>query len=214
MADSEDTAAKANDAAHAAAGTVTQAARSARSSARRTGSRARSRARSAALEVEADSLEDQVAQLQTDLKSITSTLQRMGTTATNEIKSGARARAGDLAARGQSALDTARTHAGDALTRGSECVRERPATSLLTAFALGVAVGAIVAAATRSEPKPVVSLDDSRTRLAEILGTVAANLRGPLSKTYASMSDSASSLSDSVTRTLEKIHPPKKFGWW
>jgi hypothetical protein len=51
MADSEDTAAKANDAAHAAAGTVTQAARSARSSARRTGSRARarSRARSAAL---------------------------------------------------------------------------------------------------------------------------------------------------------------------
>ena len=43
MADSEDTAAKANDAAHAAAGTVTQAARSARSSARRTGSRARCR---------------------------------------------------------------------------------------------------------------------------------------------------------------------------
>lgn len=114
----------------------------------------------------------------------------------------------------QSALETARHHAGDAITRGSECIRERPATTLLTAFAVGVAVGVVVAAATRSEPKPVVSVDDSRTRLAEILGTVAANLRGPLSKTYASMSDSASSLTDSVTRALEKIHPPKKFGWW
>lgn len=114
----------------------------------------------------------------------------------------------------QTAFETARYRAGDAITRGSDCVRERPAATLLTAFAVGVAVGALVAAATRSEPKPLVSLDDSRTRLAEILGTVATNLRGPLSKTYSSMSDSASSLSDSVSRALEKIHPPKKFGWW
>jgi ElaB/YqjD/DUF883 family membrane-anchored ribosome-binding protein len=147
MADSEDTAAKANDAAHAAAGTVTQAARSARSSARRTGSRARarSRARSAALEVEADSLEDQVAQLQTDLKSITSTLQRMGTTATNEIKSGARARAGDLAARGQSALDTAQDEFGAFEKQIKDTIREKP----LTAVAGAIALGFILAVITR-----------------------------------------------------------------
>ena len=145
MADSEDTAAKANDAAHAAVGTVTQAARSARSSARRTGSRARSRARSAALEVEADSLEDQVAQLQTDLKSITSTLQRMGTTATNEIKSGARARAGDLAARGQSALDTAQDEFGAFEKQIKDTIREKP----LTAVAGAIALGFILAVITR-----------------------------------------------------------------
>jgi|GEM_PF-5151918 len=117
----------------------------------------------------------------------------------------------------QQALDTARQQAGDVVARGTQCVRERPAVTLLTAFAIGVAVGAVVAASTRPEPRPRTlsdSLDDSRTRLAELFGTVAANLQGPLSKTYASVSDSASSLTDSVSRALEKIHPPKKFGWW
>jgi hypothetical protein len=115
----------------------------------------------------------------------------------------------------QQALDTARQQAGDAVARGAQCVRERPAATLLTAFAIGIAVGAAVAVATRPEPKSLASAaEDSRTRLAELLGAVAANLRGPLSKTYASVSDSASSLTDSVSRALEKIHPPKKFGWW
>jgi len=115
----------------------------------------------------------------------------------------------------QHALDTARQQAGDVVACGTQCVRDRPAVSLLTAFAIGVAVGAVVAAATRSEPEPRTltdSIGDSRARLAELFGTVAANLQGPLSKTCASVSDSASSLTDSVTRVLEKIHPPKKFG--
>ncbi|MGN6157467.1 MAG: DUF883 family protein [Devosia sp.] len=145
MADSEDTAAPASGAAHAAAATVTQAARSARSSARRAGSRSRSRARSAALEVEADSLEDQVAQLQTDLRSITSTLQRMGATAGNELKSSARARADELAARGQSALESATDEFGAFERQIKDTIREKP----LTAVAGAIALGFILAVITR-----------------------------------------------------------------
>jgi hypothetical protein len=117
----------------------------------------------------------------------------------------------------QHALDTARQQAGDVVACGAQCVRERPAVSLLTAFAVGIAVGAVAAAVTRPEPKARTvtdSIGDSRARLAELFDAVAANLQGPLSKTYATVSDSASSLTDSVSRALEKIHPPKKFGWW
>ena len=145
MADSEDTADKANGAAHAAAATVTRAARSARTTTRRVASRTRSRARSAALEVEADSLEDQVAQLQTDLRSITTTLQRMGSTAGNELKSSARARADELAARGQSALDSASDEFGAFERQIKDTIREKP----LTAVAGAVALGFILAVITR-----------------------------------------------------------------
>ena len=122
------------------------------------------------------------------------------------------------AARGkaQQAIDTARQHTEDAVARGSQYVRERPAVSVFSAFAIGLAVGAIVAVATRPAPPRSAlasSLEDSRDRLAELFGTVAANLRGPLNKTRASISDGASSLSDSVARALESC-PASKFRWW
>jgi hypothetical protein len=80
-----------------------------------------------------------------------------------------------------------------------------------------VAVGALVAIAARPPaPKSVFAapLEDSRDRLAEIFGTVAANLRAPLDRTRSSVSDGSSHLVASVTRALEKVCPAKKLGWW
>lgn len=101
------------------------------------------RGRSAALKVEADSLEDQVAQLQQDLKSITTTLGRMGQTAGNELKSTARARADELAARGQSALDTASDEFGAFERQIKDTIREKPLTAVAGAIALGFLIAVI-----------------------------------------------------------------------
>lgn len=101
------------------------------------------RSRSAALKVEADSLEDQVAQLQQDLKSITNTLGRMGQTAGNELKSNARARADELAARGQSALDTASDEFGAFERQIKDTIREKPLTAVAGAIALGFLIAVI-----------------------------------------------------------------------
>jgi len=100
---------------------------------------------SQAVEADADSLEAQVAQLQTDLKSITTTLSRMGATAGNELKSTAQARADDLATRGQSALDYAQDEFGAFEKQIKDTIREKP----LTAVAGAVALGFILAVVTR-----------------------------------------------------------------
>jgi len=105
----------------------------------------RRRAASANLDVESDTLEDQVAQLRTDLKSITNTLQRMGQTGASEIKANASARADELASRGQSALDYAQDEFGALEKQIKDTIREKP----LTAVAGAVALGFVLAVITR-----------------------------------------------------------------
>jgi ElaB/YqjD/DUF883 family membrane-anchored ribosome-binding protein len=102
-------------------------------------------ARSAALKVETESLEDQVGQLQQDLRSITATLSRMGHTAGNELKSTARARADELAAHGQSAFDSVQDEFGAFERQIKDTIREKP----LTAVAGAVALGFLIAVITR-----------------------------------------------------------------
>lgn len=87
-----------------------------------------------AVEPEAESLEAQVAQLQNDLKSITNTLNRMGHTAGNELRSS-----------GQSALNYAHDEFGQLEKQARDTIRERP----LTAVAGAVAVGFMLAVLTR-----------------------------------------------------------------
>jgi hypothetical protein len=116
----------------------------------------------------------------------------------------------------QQAISTARERTNDALVRGEQCVRERPGAVVLAAFGLGLAVGVALAVATRPAPRrPTLadSLGDSRERLAELFGTVAANLGDPLRKTYASVSGKASSLGDSVAEVLEKVSHGRKLPW-
>jgi ElaB/YqjD/DUF883 family membrane-anchored ribosome-binding protein len=137
MADNDDVApARTNGSAASHAAAATPRRRAAATGARRS-------VRSAALKVEADSLEDQVAKLQADLKSITNTLGRMGTTAGNELKSTARARADELAARGQSALDTASDEFGAFERQIKDTIREKPLTAVAGAIALGFLIAVI-----------------------------------------------------------------------
>lgn len=114
------------------------------------------------------------------------------------------------------AFSSARDCTGDALARGEQCVRERPRTALLSAFAIGLAVGVIVASATRPAPRRATlseSLGDSKERLAELFGTVAAQLSDPLKRKVSSVSGKASTLlSDSLADALDKV--PSKLRWW
>jgi hypothetical protein len=80
MADSDEPTIRSNGAATSAA---TAAARPRRRAAAAASTTRRRRAASANLDVESDTLEDKVAQLRTDLKSNTNTLQRMGHTGDN-----------------------------------------------------------------------------------------------------------------------------------
>ncbi|MEO8756713.1 MAG: hypothetical protein ABI398_03015 [Devosia sp.] len=100
----------------------------------------RSRARTVK---EEENLESQVKQLQSDLHSITTTLGRMGQSAGDEIKTTARARAEDLAARGQSALDSAQDEFGAFEKQIKDTIRDKPLTAVAGAIALGFVLAVI-----------------------------------------------------------------------
>ena len=112
---------------------------------RRASENATSRRSRAALADEEISLEAQVAQLQAELKSITTTLGRMGQTATSEIRSTAKGQVQHLADRGQSALDAAQDEFSVFEKQIKDTIREKP----LTAVAGAVALGFILAVITR-----------------------------------------------------------------
>ena len=114
------------------------------------------------------------------------------------------------------AISTARERTGDALARGGQVVQERPYVALFSAFAIGLAVGVILAG--RPAPKPrrltlAESLGDSRERLAELMGTVASHLREPIRKTVSSVSDRATNMiGASLSDALDRV--PRKLRWW
>jgi ElaB/YqjD/DUF883 family membrane-anchored ribosome-binding protein len=94
---------------------------------------------------DAETLDGQVAQLREDMRSIATTLTRMGTTAGNELKSQAQAGADGLTARGQSALNYAQDEFGAIEKQLKDTIREKP----LTAVASAVALGFVLAVLTR-----------------------------------------------------------------
>jgi hypothetical protein len=114
------------------------------------------------------------------------------------------------------ALSSARDRTEDVLARGEQCVREKPRTALLSAFAIGLAVGAIVAVATRPAPRrPTLSesLGDSKEHLAELFSSVASQLSNPLKKHVSSVSDKAASLiGESFADAMDRV--PRKLRWW
>src|ERR1700712_5056393 len=127
MADSDETTTRPNGAAasHAAGATARPRRRAAAAT-----TTPRRRSASANLAVESDTLEDQVAQLRTDLKSITTTLGRMGQTGANEIKASGKAGADELASRGQSAIDYAQDEFGAIEKQIKDTIREKPLTAV------------------------------------------------------------------------------------
>lgn len=108
-------------------------------------------------------------------------------------------------------LQEVRNRANGAIERGAQQVRERPGTSLLSAFLVGAAVGAVVAIALRPEPKGALetAVNDSHDRLADLFGSVADQLRDPLRRTYNSVSEGANGLAETLAHAVERL---PKFG--
>jgi len=136
MADNNDTPARSASNGHAG----TSATRSAAAKARSTAATARRRVQEISEDLEdavgddAATLEEQVTQLRSDIRSIASTLTSIGQSGASELKS-----------QGQSALDYAQDEFGAIEKQVRDTIRERP----LTAIASAVAAGFILAVITR-----------------------------------------------------------------
>ena len=135
MADNDDT-----TPARAASNGHAGATRSAASKARSTAASARRRVQEISEDLEdavsgdVGTLEDQVSQLRSDIRSIASTLTNIGQSGANELKS-----------QGQSALDYAQDEFGALEKQIKDTIREKP----LTAVAGALAAGFILAVITR-----------------------------------------------------------------
>ncbi len=92
-----------------------------------------------------EDLEAQVAQLQSDIKSITQTLQHMGEDKVGEVRGMAKRRAADLRGKGEEMLESAQDEFSAFEKQIKDTIREKP----LTAVAGAVALGFILAVMTR-----------------------------------------------------------------
>jgi len=92
-----------------------------------------------------DDLEAQVAQLQSDIKSITQTLQRLGEDKVGEVRGMARLRAAALKGKGEEMLESAQDEFSAVEKQIKDAIREKP----LTAVAGAIALGFILAVVTR-----------------------------------------------------------------
>lgn len=90
-------------------------------------------------------LEDQVAQLQADLKGIAATLAKLSSDKVNEVKDVARSEARQLQRQGQNVLDDVQDQAGAMEKQLKDTIREKP----LTAVASAVGIGFILALLSR-----------------------------------------------------------------
>ena len=92
-----------------------------------------------------DDLEAQMSQLQSDIKSITQTLQRMGGNKVDEVQGMAKRRAADLRDKGEEMIESAQDEFNAFEKQIKDAIREKP----LTAVAGALAVGFILAVVTR-----------------------------------------------------------------
>lgn len=92
-----------------------------------------------------DDLEAQVAQLQSDIKSITQTLQRLGEDKVGEVRGMAKSRAAALKGKGEEMLESAQDEFNAVEKQIKDAIREKP----LTAVAGAIALGFILAVVTR-----------------------------------------------------------------
>ena len=90
-------------------------------------------------------LEDQVAQLQSDLKAIAATLARLSTDKVSEVRDVAKSEVRHLQRQGQHVLDDVQDQAGELEKQLKDTIREKP----LTAVASAVGIGFILALLSR-----------------------------------------------------------------
>ena len=99
----------------------------------------------AAAEIREAQLEQQIAQLQNDLKGIAATLAKLSSDKVNEAKELAKGEAQNLQLKGQNMLEDVQDQAGELEQQLKNRIREKP----LTAVASAVGVGFILALLSR-----------------------------------------------------------------
>jgi ElaB/YqjD/DUF883 family membrane-anchored ribosome-binding protein len=92
-----------------------------------------------------DELEAQVAQLQSDIRAITQTLQRLGENKVGEVRGMAKLRAAALKGKGEEMIESAQDEFNAFEKQIKDTIREKP----LTAVAGAIALGFILAVVTR-----------------------------------------------------------------
>lgn len=92
-----------------------------------------------------DQLEDQIAQLQTDLKGIAATLARLSGDKVSEVRDVAKGEMRHLQRRGQHVMEDVQDQASQLEKQLTDTIREKP----LTAVASAVGIGFILALLTR-----------------------------------------------------------------
>jgi ElaB/YqjD/DUF883 family membrane-anchored ribosome-binding protein len=115
-----------------------------RATARRSAANSAARPRRAS-RANSDDLEAQVAQLQSDLRTITTTLTRMGENKVGEVRATAKNQASALKDKGEELMESAQDEFGAIEKQIKDTIREKP----LTAVAGAVALGFILAVITR-----------------------------------------------------------------
>ena len=95
--------------------------------------------------VREEQLEDQITQLQNDLKAIASTLAKLSSDKVNEVKDVAKSEARHLQRQGQHVMEDVQDQAGELEQQLKDKIREKP----LTAVASAVGIGFILALLSR-----------------------------------------------------------------
>ena len=117
---------------------VVAPARSSNSTTRRAANGATPASRSRrATRVKPDDLEAQMAQLQSDIKSISQTLGRMGESKVDEVKGMARHRAAEMRDKGEEMIESAQDEFNAFEKQIKDTIREKPLTAVAGALALG-----------------------------------------------------------------------------
>lgn len=93
--------------------------------------------RGAAADARERELEDQVAQLQSDLKSITETLGKLTGDKVGEARAIAKTELRNIQAKGEELLSEAQDHASEMEKQLKDTIREKPLTAVATAAGIG-----------------------------------------------------------------------------
>lgn len=82
-------------------------------------------------------LEDQISQLQADLKGIAATLAKLSSAKVDEVKNAAKSEAAHLQRQGQNVIEDVQDQAGEIEQQLKDKIREKPLTAVASAIGIG-----------------------------------------------------------------------------
>lgn len=99
--------------------------------------RANSAARAAANKAKEQDLENQISQLQDDIKGIAATLARLSSDKVSEVRDAAKSEALHLQRQGQNVIEEVQDQAGELEQQLKDKIREKPLTAVASAIGIG-----------------------------------------------------------------------------